>query len=100
MSENPSGSAQRKVGLFDIRVIIAALIGVYGVILVITGLLSSDAQAEKAAGLNINLIAGVVMIAFSLAFVAWARLRPIVVPADPEETGEGRTGGEDDRPAQ
>ena len=84
-----AGIEKRKVGLFDIRIIIAALIGIYGVILVITGLVSSDAQAEKAAGLNINVLAGVVMVVFAAAFVAWARLRPIVVPPDPKEADEG-----------
>ncbi len=93
MSENAAGTEKRRVGLFDIRVIIAALIGLYGVILVITGLFSSEAQAEKASGLNINLIAGIVMIVFAAAFVAWARLRPIVVPAETKEAGEGEAEG-------
>ncbi len=82
------------MGLFDIRIIIASLIGLYGVILVITGLFSSEAQAEKASGLNINIIAGIVMILFSASFVLWARLRPIVVPPEPKET----EGGEAERP--
>jgi hypothetical protein len=98
MSGNVTGTEKRKVGLFDIRIIIASLIGLYGVILVITGLFSSDTQAEKAAGLNINIIAGIVMILFAAAFVAWARIRPIVVPPDPKETGEVGTDGEADRP--
>jgi len=89
MTESVAGTEKRKVGLFDIRIIIASLIGLYGVILVITGLLSSEAQAEKASGLNINVIAGIVMILFAAAFVTWARLRPIVVPPEPKETDEG-----------
>ena len=93
MTENEATTEPRKVGLFDIRIIIAGLIGLYGVILVITGLLSSDAQAEKASGLNINVIAGIVMIVFAAAFVAWARLRPIVVPAETKEAGEGEAEG-------
>jgi len=93
-----SGSEPRKVGLFDIRVIIASLIGLYGIILVITGLFSSEAQAEKASGLNINVIAGIVMILFAAAFIAWARIRPIVVPPETKEAGEGGPDGEADRP--
>jgi hypothetical protein len=89
-----SGTEPRKVGLFDIRVIIASLIGLYGIIVLITGLFSSEAQAEKAAGLNINIIAGIVMILFAAAFIAWARIRPIVVPPDPQEAGESRPDGE------
>ena len=98
MSGNVTGTEKRKVGLFDIRIIIASLIGLYGVILVITGLFASEAQAEKAAGVNINIVAGIVMILFAAAMVAWARIRPIVVPPDPKETGEGGPGGEADRP--
>ena len=94
MTESVAGTEKRKAGLFDIRIIIATLIGLYGVILVITGLFSSDAQAEKAAGLNINVLAGIVMILFSASFVAWAMLRPIVVSPDPKEADEG----EADRP--
>ena len=98
MSGSVEGTEKRKVGLFDIRIIIASLIGLYGVILVITGLFSSDTQAEKAAGLNINIIAGIVMILFAAAFVAWARIRPIVVPPEPKETGEGGPDGEAEPP--
>ena len=99
MSGNVTGTEKRKVGLFDIRIIIASLIGLYGIILVITGLFSSEAQADKAAGLNINIIAGIVMILFSAAFVAWARIRPIVVPPDRTEAGESGRDGEAGPPA-
>ena len=88
MTENVGGTEKRKVGLFDIRIIIGSLIGLYGVILVITGLLSSDAQAEKAAGLNINVLTGIVMIVFSAAMAVWAWVRPIVVPPEPKATDE------------
>jgi hypothetical protein len=98
MSENVAGTEKRKVGLFDIRIIIASLIGLYGVILVITGLFASQAQAEKAAGVNINVVAGIVMIVFSAAMVAWARIRPIIVPPDRNEAEEGGAQGEAGRP--
>jgi hypothetical protein len=98
MSENAAGAEKRKVGLFDIRIIIASLIGLYGVILVITGLFASEAQAQKAAGVNINVVAGIVMVVFSAAMVAWARIRPIVVPPDRDEAVEGGSEGEAGRP--
>ncbi len=93
MSENTdssteSSTSRHRAGLFDIRTIIAALIGLYGVILVLTGLFTSDAQVEKADGLNINVIAGIGLVVVSAAFLLWVRLRPIVVPDEP--------GGDDD----
>jgi hypothetical protein len=81
MAEN---QAPHRAGLFDIRFIIGSLIGLYGLILVLAGLFTSDAQVAKADGLNINLWAGIGMLVVGLGFILWARLRPIVVPADPE----------------
>jgi len=99
MSGNGTGTEKRKVGLFDIRIIIASLIGLYGIIVLITGLFSSEAQADKAAGVNINVIAGIVMILFAAAFIAWARIRPIVVPPDRTDAGESGRDGEAGPPA-
>ncbi len=74
----------RTAGAFDIRVIIAALLGVIGLILVATGVFNaSDAELDKADGLNINVWAGLGLVVVSVAFLVWARLRPIVVPSDP-----------------
>lgn len=84
MAEKQQGdSAQQtthKAGLFDIRVIIGSLIGIYGVILVLTGLIGSDAKVENAT--TINVWSGLGLIVVSVGFVGWARLRPIVVPVD------------------
>lgn len=85
MAEN---KAPHRAGLFDIRFIIGALIGLYGVILVVTGFFTSDAQMEKADGLNINLYAGIGMVLFGVGFGVWARLRPVVVPDDPAEPAD------------
>jgi len=72
---------------FDIRVFIAALIGIYGVVLVLTGLFSTnEGDLAKAGGINVNLLAGLGMLAFSAAFLAWARLRPVIVPETQAET--------------
>ena len=89
MSSSTSGSAGTKhaAGAFDVRNVIAALIGFYGVVLVVVGLVDNGEEAlEKAGGVNANLWVGLAMIAFALAFALWARLRPIVV-ASPE-TGD------------
>jgi hypothetical protein len=80
-----SGARPRKAGAFDIRLIIALLIGVYGVILTIMGAaITSDEEIAKAAGVNINLWAGIGMLVVSALFIIWARVRPLVVPAEPE----------------
>jgi hypothetical protein len=78
---------KKKAGAFDVRVVIALLIGIYGVVLVILGLIADDAELAKSDNLNINLWGGVGMLVFAAVFIVWARLRPIVVPA---ESGEGK----------
>ncbi|RSM49478.1 hypothetical protein DMA12_03360 [Amycolatopsis balhimycina DSM 5908] len=85
----------RKAGAFDIRLIIALLIGVYGVILTIMGAaFTSDEQLAKAAGVNINLWAGIGMLVVSALFILWAKLRPLVVPAEPESGDTPAAAGE------
>ncbi|GAB3929268.1 hypothetical protein GCM10029976_028590 [Kribbella albertanoniae] len=74
--------AEKKAGAFDIRVVIAALIGLYGVILTVLGIVEKQAEIDKAAGININLWGGIAMLVFAALFVLWARLRPIVVPVE------------------
>src|SRR4051812_6932040 len=78
------GGGKKAAGAFDVRNVIAGLIGAYGVVLVIMGLVhNSDAELKKTGGVNANLWAGLVMVAIGLAFLIWARLRPVVV--DPKE---------------
>ena len=65
---------------FDIRLVIALLIGFYGVVITVVGLgFTSDAEINKAAGININLWAGLGMLLLAAGFVVWARVRPIKV---------------------
>ena len=68
---------QRAADLFDLRRIIGGLFIVYGVILTVTGILDSKAEVARAAGLRINLIAGLGMLALGAFFIAWALLRPL-----------------------
>ena len=89
---------QHTAGAFDVRSIIAGLIGVYGLILTALGLFrATKEELARADGLNINLWAGLGMLAVAIAFVVWARLRPIVVPDDidtpssEEPTSDGPT---------
>ena len=90
MSESPStaGSTGEKhtAGAFDIRTIIAFLIGAYGVILTLLGLFrATEEELAKGDGLNINLWAGLGMLAVAIGFLVWVRLRPIVVPDDADQ---------------
>ena len=68
---------KRAADLFDLRRIIAGLFIVYGIILTVVGLLDGKAEVAKAAGLRINLIAGLGMLALGAFFLAWALLRPL-----------------------
>jgi hypothetical protein len=83
-----SSAKPRRVGAFDLRLIIALLLGVYGLVLTIMGIgFTSDAEIAKAAGVNINLWAGIGMLVVAALFVLWARLRPLLVPP-PSESDE------------
>ena len=82
MTEHTSqteASGKHTAGALDIRNIIGALIGVYGVILVLMGLFG-DKELDKTGGVNANLWAGLGMLVVGLGFLTWARLRPVVVP--------------------
>lgn len=73
----------RKAGLFDLRLVIAMLFAVYGVVLVVVGLgFTDDADLDRADGLNINLWSGVGMVVLAAVFAGWAFARPVVVPDD------------------
>jgi hypothetical protein len=91
-SRAPKGDATqgatRRAGAFDIRTFIALLIGIYGVVLVVTGLIgTSEDDLDRAGGLNINLWAGFGMVVVAVLFQAWAKLRPVRVP-EQHEAGE------------
>jgi hypothetical protein len=84
-SQGGSDGAPRKAGAFDIRIFIGSLIGIYGLVLVLMGLFgTSDSQLAKSDNLNINLWAGLGMVVVAAGFFLWARLRPVIVPADPD----------------
>lgn len=69
----------------DIRTVIGVLLGLYGIILTITGLVKgSDAHADLVSGMCL-LVAGTV-------FLVWVRLRPVKVPEVAEEASESAAG--------
>jgi hypothetical protein len=71
-------AAARTANRFDIRRIIGALFVLYGVVLVVTGVVGSDAVKNKAAGVNIDLWTGLGMLVVGLLMIFWALARPAV----------------------
>jgi hypothetical protein len=88
MTDEEEARAAKMANRFDIRRIIGGLFLVYGVILVVTGLVGDHAVKTKASGINVDLITGVCIIAFAILMIAWALLRP-TRPEPPETRGEG-----------
>ena len=74
-SDQPS--ARRAANLFDLRRIIGGLFILYGLLLTVLGLFDSQEEIDKAAGVNINLWAGVGMLIFGLLMITWALTRPL-----------------------
>ncbi|MFA7265407.1 MAG: hypothetical protein WC054_03755 [Candidatus Nanopelagicales bacterium] len=69
--------------MLDLRTYICALFAIFGVTVTILGFFATPAELEKAAGMNINLYAGLSMVALSVVMGVWA----IVVPPElPEPT--------------
>jgi hypothetical protein len=73
--------------LFDLRRIIGAVFVAYGLLLTILGLFDSQEEIDKAAGVNINLWAGLGMLIFGILMLAWALLRPLSEEIDTSESG-------------
>ena len=93
MSETEKAGFEERThtaGAFDIRNVIGGLLAVYGVILTVTGVVTdSTPGVPSEADYNSNLIAGIVLLVVGVGFVLWARLRPVVVPAQDEDAAGG-----------
>jgi hypothetical protein len=79
--EKPELSEQeveRATNLLDIRRIIGTLLGIYGLLLLGAGLFGSDADKNKASGVNINLWVALALLAASALFWLWASTRPLI----------------------
>jgi hypothetical protein len=84
----PAPTSTRRVAaaanLFDLRRIIGGVFVAYGLLLAILGLFDSQEEIDKAAGVNINLWAGLGMLVFGILMIVWALTRPLG-----EELAEG-----------
>jgi hypothetical protein len=95
MATDTSRTEKKTAGALDIRNIIGLLLTIYGVILLFMGIFG-DISASKTGDVNANLWAGLGLLVVGLGFLAWARLRPVVVPADVHKDDEAageRPGG-------
>jgi hypothetical protein len=81
-------TAARAANRFDIRRIIGGLFLLYGLILLVVGVVGSDEVKNKASGINVDLWAGIAMLVVGALMVAWALLRP-VVPEPEAARGQG-----------
>jgi uncharacterized membrane protein len=75
-----TAQTRHTAGAFDIRTFIAALMGIFGVILVLTGIFGSNETTggQKVAG-NVNLYVGIALLVFAALMQGWAMWRPTVV---------------------
>lgn len=75
--------ASRAASLFDLRWIIALLFGVYGIVVTVMGIgFTTQADLDKAGGINVNLWTGIPMLVVAVLFALWAQLRPVRIPAE------------------
>jgi hypothetical protein len=70
-------AAARTANRFDIRRIIGGLFVLYGVVLVITGIVGSHEVKTKAAGVNVDLWTGLGMFVVGILMIVWALTRPV-----------------------
>jgi xanthine/uracil/vitamin C permease (AzgA family) len=82
----------RLAKLFDLRSFIGALFTIFGVLVTIPGLVASQATINKAAGINLALWVGLVMLVMGLFFLAWVLLKPPapITAAEAEATRKAR----------
>jgi hypothetical protein len=75
--ERPGERATDRLALlFDIRSFTGGLFLIFGVIVTIVGFNASDADIKKAAGVNLSLIIGIVMLVTGVVFVVWLLMSP------------------------
>ncbi len=89
----PDPQALRLAKLFDLRTFTGALFLIFGIIVTIVGLGASDADIRKAAGINLSLLLGIIMLVMGAIFIGWMLLRP-------PELLHGHEMSEDDLPEQ
>ena len=82
----------RLAKLFDLRSFIGALFVIFGVLVTIAGVAASQATINKAAGINLGLWVGLIMLVIGVFFIAWILLKPPapITTAEAEATRKAR----------
>ena len=76
---------------FDIRRVIGGLFVLYGVVVLIAGIVDGADAKEQAAGIDINIWAGAAMLLLGVFFLVWMALNPLAaVAAKPGEQSAER----------
>jgi hypothetical protein len=70
-------AAARAANRFDIRRIIGGLFMLYGIVLVIVGVVGTHHIKVKASGINVDLWTGLGMLAVAALMIGWALARPV-----------------------
>jgi membrane protein DedA with SNARE-associated domain len=77
-------SSGTTAGAFDIRNVIGALLGIYGLILLGMAAFGST-EEDKTGGINANLWIGIILVVAAAIFLSWAQLRPVEVKERSED---------------
>jgi hypothetical protein len=85
--------AETVAKLLDLRMFIGSLFVVFGIIVTFRGLTASRVEIAKAAGINLSLWTGLLMLVTGVIFVAWTLISP-------PDVFHGHEMTEDDMPEQ
>jgi predicted membrane channel-forming protein YqfA (hemolysin III family) len=66
----------RLAKMFDLRTFIGVLFVIFGVLVIIPGIIADPADIEKAAGINLALWVGGFMLLLGVIFLAWVLASP------------------------
>jgi hypothetical protein len=66
----------RLAKMFDLRTFIGVLFVIFGVLVIIPGIIANPADIEKAAGINLALWVGGFMLLLGVIFLAWLLASP------------------------
>lgn len=66
----------RLAKMFDIRSFVGVLFVIFGILVLIPGFGASQADLDKAAGINLALWVGLLMLALGIVFLGWLIAKP------------------------